>query len=45
MKFKVGLRGVYEVEISDAHMAHTQGNPDVRVLSTPTLTPFCEIAA
>ena len=44
MKFEIGMTGVHTVTVGPEHTAHAVGNPGVEVLSTPTLTLFCEIA-
>lgn len=45
MPLTVGLKGAFVRTVKPEDTAHTQGNPGVHVLSTPTLTLFCEMAA
>jgi len=45
MTYTLGMKGVFEITVATEHTAHAQGNPGVHVLSTPSLTLFCEMAA
>jgi predicted thioesterase len=44
MAIAVGLKGVFTRTVAPEDTAHAQGNPGVHVLSTPTLSLFCEMA-
>lgn len=45
MAFRVGETGRYRTRIEEADTAHAFGNPGVRVLATPRLAEFCDLAA
>ncbi len=44
MTFTTGMTGEIRHVVEEKDTAHAQGNPGVRVLSTPNLTLFCEMA-
>tara|TARA_R110000868_G_scaffold36962_7_gene130746 strand:+ start:16188 stop:16523 length:336 start_codon:yes stop_codon:yes gene_type:complete len=42
---RIGQNGKVERKVTEAHSAHTLGNPGVNVLATPCLAGFCDKAA